>query len=105
MKRYLSVALVVAMLTATGCVSKSVDGSSVGVAPADSVINSVPAIAEVDTELAIETGVATEPEIMKEPPLLRIEAVDEMVASAMAMCRSGYSWEYDTGNGEMCAVI
>lgn len=105
MKRYLSVALIAAILSVTGCVSKSVDGASQGSAPADSVVNSMPAIAEVDTELAIETDVPAEPEIMKEPPLLRIEAVDEMVASAMAMCKGGYSWEYDAGDGQTCNVI
>lgn len=102
MKRYATLALA-ALLLATGCASASVDNGSSAADGRDTV--SAEAIAKSETEIALEQAAPTEPQILTEPPVLRLETRSEMVAAVTMLSVGGYSWTYDAGNGEMCSVI
>lgn len=111
MKKYMAFALTASMLV-TGCASHGVDIPAEGVSSltevgaADSVpaiayaaTEDVPAIAYAATEIALE-DVPAEPQILTAPPDLRIEAVDEMVASVSMLTKGTASWSYVTEDGK-----
>lgn len=104
MKRILIIAAVISLL-ATGCASQDIN-SSTALGTADNAENAEAATAL--TEIAIEkvTDIPQEPVILTEPPELRIEAVDEMIASVSVLTRGSFSWEYDKdGGGETVATM
>ena len=107
MKRYATLALatlaLAALLLTAGCSSASVDNGSSAADGRDT--SSAEAIARLETEIALEQAAPTEPQILTEPPVLRLETRSEMVAAVTMLSVGGYSWTYDAGNGEMCTVI
>lgn len=103
----ISVICMAAVLLLSGCANREL--SSQGTAAGSE--NSSNAIAQTEIAweqdgLAYEGTSPAEPELLTTPPVLRIEAMDEMTASVSMMTVGGYMWEYDKdGNGTMTAVI
>ncbi len=106
MKRIWILAIASAVLL-TGCASeqaKETDSSNALLA-ADGGAETEIALEYDEPDIADEDGSAGRTEVLTEPPVLRIEAVDEMIASCMNMSKGSWSWEYDNGNGEMTEIV
>ncbi len=98
---------VAAAVLLTGCASeqsKTQSGAAAGGAP-EADVNSVPAITEIAIEEpGIYEGETQPPELMTQPPEIRLSLTTEMTASVGFLTKSAYSWNYED-NGEMVSAI
>ncbi len=109
MKKYLTFAAITAMLLASGCTARDLPLTSTtalgdaaeGELVASTELGTVDGYAE--TEIAWEEAPA-QPEELSSPPVMRIEAVGEMIASCMNMPQCGYSWTKDDSETIACGA-
>ncbi len=107
----ISVICMAAVLLLSGCANRELasQGTAAGEENSSNAIMQTEIAWEQDgtvPSIAYEGTSPAEPEVLTTPPMLRIEAVDDMVASVSMMSMGGYQWEYDKdGNGTMTAVI
>lgn len=101
MKRYISVLTLCAILLTTGCTSRDLPLISTAEIDSNSsnAIETAPATEENDivaamTEIALEEAPA-KPQVLTEPPVMRIETIGTEIASCTNMYKCGYSWDTD----------